>query len=138
MRLFQIGVRASQIAATLKRGGTIDSEERAALAAELAELAEERDMLDPERAVAIKANTEALNALKDEIKKQDAFARQVTSVSLDQAQRAIADMINGQIIKAGYRGRTVPPPRLTRWQRLSRWFRVHVGWATAGRQRRSA
>jgi hypothetical protein len=46
--------------------------------------------------------------VKDEFKKQNDFATQVTSVSLGQAWRAMADMISGQIAGVGYDGEPRP------------------------------
>jgi hypothetical protein len=60
---------------------------------------------------------DALNAVKDELAKQNDFAKQVTSVSLGQAWRAIADMVSGQITGVGYDGRaaTAGAGALTRY-----------------------
>lgn len=49
----------------------------------------------------------AMKELTDEIKRQNNFAAQVTSVSLGEAWRALADVVSGQITGTGYQGRSM-------------------------------
>jgi hypothetical protein len=56
-------------------------------------------------AEAQKAAAEALAAVKDELKRQNDFATAVTTVSLGQAWKAMADVISGQIVGTGLNNR---------------------------------
>jgi hypothetical protein len=131
MRLFQLGVRRNKIISDLRSGKVRNPATRQRLLDELRGIDSEMSGLakpidtsdtatpdapdtsatdaaaaaEQERTDAIKANTDALQAVKDELRKQNDFASQVTSVSLGQAWRAIADMVSGQIAGVGYDGR---------------------------------
>jgi hypothetical protein len=70
------------------------------------ELKDNTDSMD-ELIAAQKAAADALNALKDEVKRQNDFATSVAGVTSMQAIKALSDVISGQIAGQGYRGRAL-------------------------------
>jgi hypothetical protein len=64
-----------------------------------------RDVVNAGPAAAQQSLTDEIKALRQAIEQQNNFAKQVQSVSLGQAWRAMADMISGQITGIQYAGR---------------------------------